>query len=497
MMKEDRYILGGKYQLLEVLGEGGMSTVYKAKHLRLDVVRAIKEVRTAGFENCLISRKRLMQEAELLKDMHHSGIPEVMDIMEENGNVYIVMEYIQGENLQTLLGRRKCFSEKEVIQTGKMLCEILIYLHDRSILYLDMKPSNIIRKPTGELVLIDFGTAFKRPKERVLFTMQMGTRGYAAPEQYILDSPLDERTDVFSLGMTLACLLTGYGPGGDLRVKDLLALCRKDVSQELKEVLAKATAPDPSDRYLNCYEMLYGLETVYQNRNEKILESKRKLLVFLFMLGAIFCSAGVIFTIRIHHRQLKNELARTYITRASHAQTIKGAAADFMCALKLLPDEEKIYEEIIHYYMDLNTFTEQNSVILINLLTTDTEKGPAMDCLSKEEYARICYRIGTGYFFQLGGKTGKKESVRWFREVENAKYRQMDQEMKRHAALYRKAAVYYIKYTEENTISTGKKDINYRNLLKTVIQMNQCDFPEHPGSEEVKGIYMISTEVVL
>ena len=210
-------VLQGRYDVEEVLGIGGMSVVYKARDLRFTAVArhcAVKEMpdtapdprtgqlRLANFE----------REASLLATLSHPGIPKIYDFFYSHGRVYLVLEYIDGRDLETQLTQRGApMQEEEVVKYAVQICEVLEYLHShrpQPIVFRDLKPSNIIAAGDGKITLIDFGIAkvFQSDKRGTM----IGTEGYAPPEQY--RGMAEPRGDVYGLGATMHHLLTASDP---------------------------------------------------------------------------------------------------------------------------------------------------------------------------------------------------------------------------------------------------------------------------------------------
>jgi eukaryotic-like serine/threonine-protein kinase len=210
-------VLQGRYDIEQVLGIGGMSTVYKARDLRFTtVVRycAIKEMpdtspdprtgqlRLANFE----------REANMLAALSHPGIPKIYDFFSSHGRVYLVLEYIDGKDLESQLEQRKAaMQEDEVVKWAVQICDVLEYLHGQQpqpVIFRDLKPSNIIVNSEGKVTLIDFGIAkvFQSDKRGTM----IGTEGYAPPEQY--RGLAEPRGDIYALGATMHHLLTNFDP---------------------------------------------------------------------------------------------------------------------------------------------------------------------------------------------------------------------------------------------------------------------------------------------
>ena len=166
-------VLDGKYKIISVIGQGGMSTVYLARHQRLNKEWAVKEISREYCENYEMISRQLVLEADILKKLNHPGLPKIIDIIEKKDVIWMVMEFIEGKTLKEVLKERGRIQETEVLSWGKQLCEVLSYLHSRTppIIYRDLKPDNIILKKTGRLVLIDFGTAREYCYAQELWTL--------------------------------------------------------------------------------------------------------------------------------------------------------------------------------------------------------------------------------------------------------------------------------------------------------------------------------------
>ena len=203
-------VLDGKYEILKKVGQGGMSIVYLAMDNRLNKQWAVKEIKNDGSKSTATLLKGLEREANILKDVDHPVLPRIVDIINENGTIYVVMDFVEGRPLSDVLKAEGAQNQEKVIEWGRALASALDYLHSMNppIIYRDMKPSNVMLKPDGSVKLIDFGTAKEYIVENNADTTALGTRGYAAPEQFG-DSQghgiynTDARTDIYNLGATL------------------------------------------------------------------------------------------------------------------------------------------------------------------------------------------------------------------------------------------------------------------------------------------------------
>lgn len=185
-MLEIGSLVDGKYKILNVVGKGGMSVVYLAMNERANKQWAIKEVRKDGVQDFEVVKQNLIVETDILKNLNHPNLPSIIDVIDREDSFLIVMDYIEGKALSDVLKEYGAQPQEYVIEWAKQLCDVLGYLHSRvpPIIYRDMKPSNVMLKPDGNLTLIDFGTAREFKASKVEDTTCLGTRGYAAPEQY-------------------------------------------------------------------------------------------------------------------------------------------------------------------------------------------------------------------------------------------------------------------------------------------------------------------------
>lgn len=259
----DGVLLFGRYKTIKPLGKGGSGIVYLAEDIKVGNLVAIKVV------SKLESDFDLLAEKDILKELRHSAIPIIMDIEEDEQQIYLVEEYIEGESLGVFKNK---LLEDEVIDIMKQLCDVLQYLHishDKPIIYQDLKPNNVIRMPNGRIKLIDFGIAKKYKKESKTEAVQYGTRGYAAPEQFGM-SKTDVRTDIFSLGISIYYILTGKNLSTPPYKLKPIREENQGVSRGFEKIITKCIEIVPSKRYQSISALLYDLEHL----NEKKGSSK-------------------------------------------------------------------------------------------------------------------------------------------------------------------------------------------------------------------------------
>ena len=387
------FVLDGKYRILSVIGQGGMSTVYLAVHERLKQKWAVKEISMEYCENYEMISRKLIVEADILKRLDHPGLPKIVDIIEKKDAIWMVMEFIEGKTLKEILNERGRIEEKEILIWGKQLCEVLSYLHSKkpSIIYRDLKPENIILKKTGRLVLIDFGTAREYCyKNTACDAMYLGTKGYAAPEQYGGMGQTDARTDIYCLGVTLYSLLTGYNPEKPPYKIYPEKYWGEHISLEMKSLLLKCIQSEPEKRYQNCRELAYALSQIdYKKQKEKENERRKiiKFLIFMMVgqLSLMFCIGckKVSFC-------YKEEAVVRYINIAEKSEDKKEASQYYKLALELIPEEKLIYQSMIKYFIRLNHFQIEDAVILLDLINSVCEEGTVIRNISKTQCVGIC-----------------------------------------------------------------------------------------------------------
>jgi Tol biopolymer transport system component len=255
MTLDKNTLLHDRYRVIEILGQGGMGSVYRAIDERLGVAVALKE-------NLFTTEEYMRQfrlEAVILANLRHPNLPRVSDHFElKDQGQYLVMDFIEGEDLRNRMDRVGSIGEDEAAQIGAAICDALAYLHSRKppILHRDIKPGNVKITPDGHIFLVDFGLAkvYQGGSQATTTGARAMTPGYSPPEQYGT-ARTDPRTDIYSLGATLYAALCGVIPEDGLaRAMDnaqLTPLRKRNskVSRRFASAIEKAMAVDPSDRF--------------------------------------------------------------------------------------------------------------------------------------------------------------------------------------------------------------------------------------------------------
>lgn len=253
-------ILNGRYEIVSEIGKGGMSTVYKAKDLIDGKILAVKDVTRNGQGDNLTIVQCLTAEANFLKQLSHPNIPRIYDVFEEPERIIMVMDFVEGENLASLVARTGAQPMDRVLEWGMQICMVFHYLHNQPmpVIYRDMKPANVILQPSGHLMLIDFGTARtqKLGVQMSADTLCLGTSGFAAPEQYGDMGQSNPRTDIFCLGATLYNLITGHSPSDrPVGIQPLEQWNPALKDTPIAQIIYKCTRNDPDARYQTAMEL--------------------------------------------------------------------------------------------------------------------------------------------------------------------------------------------------------------------------------------------------
>ena len=220
-------IIGDRYEILEKIGTGGMSDVYKAKDHKLNRLVAVKVLKQEFSENAnFVSKFRV--EAQAAAGLAHPSIVNVYDVGEENGIYFIVMELVEGITLKKYIEKKARLSVKEAVSIAIQVCMGIEAAHNNHIIHRDIKPQNIIISKEGKVKVTDFGIA-KAATSNTITSNVMGSVHYTSPEQ-ARGGYSDEKSDIYSLGITMFEMLTGRVPfNGDTTV----AIAIKHIQEEM------------------------------------------------------------------------------------------------------------------------------------------------------------------------------------------------------------------------------------------------------------------------
>jgi hypothetical protein len=266
-------VIAGRYELMELIGRGGMSSVWKAHDRLLDRIVAIK-VLHEQFTKDEEYVERFRREARSVAQLSHPNIVTVIDRGEENGQQYIVFECVEGEDLKQLIQREGALPVRDALLLGLQMARALGFAHDRGLIHRDVKPQNVLLNEDGQAKMTDFGIARSVDVQGVTITgTVLGTSEYIAPEQ-ARGQRVDALTDVYSLGVVLYELLTGDVP---FHGENFVAIALRHVNEPAPSVLERrpdcpprlalaierAMSKRPEERFQSMYELVNELEACF------------------------------------------------------------------------------------------------------------------------------------------------------------------------------------------------------------------------------------------
>jgi serine/threonine protein kinase len=291
--------LANRYQIISRLGEGGMGAVFLANDLKLIGKQwAIKESLFHSHQS-----QGFADEAAILVKLDHPFLPKIIDFFppDVKGYSYLITDYIKGQTLQRLFEARKSISIELVIRYAKQLCQVFDYLHHykpRAIIYRDLKPSNVMIDEQNNVRLIDFGIARNYTSERNSDTVQLGTVGFAAPEQYD-HKQTDPRTDLYALGALMFYLLNEGQYYSHL--PEQTQLLEDRLPEKLARIITKLLKLYPEDRFQTASHVLIDLEQIFiikSDRDQEQMTASHKstsLSRKLIIVGSLYSGAGSTF----------------------------------------------------------------------------------------------------------------------------------------------------------------------------------------------------------
>ncbi len=405
-------IIDGKYEVLREIGRGGMSVVYLAMDKRLNKQWAVKEFRKdKNDESKKMALNALIAEANLMKKLDHPTLPRIVDIIENNQTVYVVMDYIEGESLNKVLDAYGAQPQEAVIEWAKQLSEVLDYLHTRTppIIYRDMKPANIMLKPDGTVRLIDFGIAREYKEGKTEDTTNIGTRGYAAPEQFGDKGQTDARTDIYSLGVTLYHLVTGKNPAEPPYELYPIRHWNPSLSSGLEWLIQKCTQLNPKDRFQSCAEVTYVLENLdkFEGAYKRSRQHKIQGFFASVSLTVVFALLGGLSLLGMSS-QAESKYSEA-VANQDYAQAISIDQKKSEAYLSLVDVYKNEYENSGKTFSDLSEFTEAFS----------DDNLAALKQADIKSYIRVTYNVGKIIYSSYRddsneGKFAKDKAAKYF-----------------------------------------------------------------------------------
>lgn len=483
-MLEIGSVVAGMYKILNVIGRGGMSVVYLAMNERANKQWAVKEIVRKSGADLTAERK----EIEMMKRLRHPNLPAIIDVIEQEDSLLIVMDYVEGRSLEAILQEYGPQPQEMVVQWAGQLCDVLLYLHTRrpAIIYRDMKPANVMLKPDGrEIALIDFGAAKEYNPDRIKDTVSLGTRGYAAPEQYAEDGKSDVRTDIYCLGVMLFQLLTGECPHSLRPITQVNAA----LSQGLEKIIVRCTQVEKERRYQSCAQLLYDLEHYRDLEQKNRRRRRQKIRLFAAMLWmSLLCGlagAGAYWK----EAALRRNTYEAYLLAAQSSASVPETVAYYQKAIRTEPGKETAYLQLLEQvFLADNNLTAQEDEQLRTLLYDTGPGGVSYEALLAENtkgYAAFAYRLGLAYFYCYEDDGNKNLSVKWLQIAADAKVPETG--MARRAEKLLGIARYYTRIGVAD--KAGDASISYKDYWADLSALAQGDIAAEDNITTAMMVY--------
>lgn len=411
-------IVDGSWEVIKQIGQGGSGTVYLVRDIELNRLLALKEVPVRNTDQGKRQAKAVVAEVTLLKSLSHPSIPRILKMTHDEHSILIIMDYIEGYSLRSLIAKKNYIEEALIVKWGLALCDTLKYLHNRNpkVIYRDLKPHNVMLSNENHLFLMDFGISrevgpdFDYSKED-----RVGTKGYAAPEMRAKNAWFDERSDIYALGRTLYFLATRNSPsleklpnGQELPI---LPIRQYDASRSvgLEKIIEKATAYKPTDRYQSVEEMIYDLKNIDKMSEGYIRKIKRRATTIYSLFGTLILGLFLLGSGALYSQMATTDAYNQAISKGKTSQDLDSLVS----ASKIMPGEVEPYLEMVKIYRSNGHFTSEDEFQLLSALQSNL---PSLK--GKEGAGDLLYQVGQLYWFYYP-QNGQTKSVSWFEQAKD------------------------------------------------------------------------------
>ena len=414
-------VVDGKYKILNEIGHGGMSNVYLAINEKANKPWAVKEVRKSLNRDFDLLRQSLIRETDLLKKLHHPNLPSIVDVIDSDENFLIVMDYIEGNTLETLLAEEGAQPQERVADWALQLCDVLDYLHTRRapVIYRDLKPSNIMLKSDGSVVLIDFGTAREYKEQNTADTCCLGTNGYAAPEQFGGKGQTDARTDLYCLGTTLYHLVTGHNPSEPPYELYPITRWNPKLSTGLERIIQKCTQKNPSDRYQTVKELRYDLAHYKDLEIQAQRSYRRRLRIFgaAAACSVLCAAAGTALAVEAAGKQ--EEAYQNLVQMAAISTDSVEACSLYLEAVSVDDQRQEAYHGFYERAIEDGVFSEKEEELFLRLGISKNRHLQNFRKKNAQVYADFCYEMGNAYWYYYEHEENRQvRAVSWFQTAQ-------------------------------------------------------------------------------
>ena len=414
-MIEKGNIINGTYRIEDKIGAGGGGTVFKAYHLRLEKYVVVKRINDA-WVGLMDSRK----EADIIKNLKHQYLPQAYDFLQLDDGIYTVMDFVPGASLDKYIKSGYRFTQQQVIFWAKQITEALIYLHSLKppIIHSDIKPANIMIDLEGNVCLIDFNVSMTSTPDS---SISATSRGYAAPEQYLnidpinkpepgkpyrprfqfdMDTALDQRSDIYSLGATLYHLITGQRPPKLPETKlPPIPADLPDFDEALINIVNKMTHYDPRERYQTAQQVYDDLNNIIR-LDKRYRSHKRSRLIVNVVFPVIMVGAVVLGTAGF--MQMRKESDTAFNDKITYADNLvvnkdyENAQKTYEEAIGLKPDRIEPYSGMLMLYSSQYDYDKVIEYGTNALAQHNFEAAGNSDA----QIAQFDYILGNAYFVE-------------------------------------------------------------------------------------------------
>lgn len=486
-------LVDGKYRIIAQTGKGGMSTVWLALNEAVNKQWAIKEVKKSSPSTSdQIIKQNLVTEAGILRHLKHPHLPSIVDIFNEDDTFLIVMDYIEGRTLSDILKEQGRQPQADVVDWALQICSVFKYLHSLNppIIYRDMKPGNVMLKPDGNIMVIDFGTAREYKHQSSEDTIHLGTKGYAAPEQFQDNhQQTDPRTDIYNLGATMYHLVTGKNPSKPPFKFLPIRQVDRTLSSGLESIILKCVAPDPNERYQTVDDLEFALEH-YQELEVETIKQKSAAYRKWVTLG---CVATILSSLSVGIRIYANSLlSNTYdeeLRSARIAVNEDEQIEDYISAIKLNPSNEVAYEELLEdVFLKDGNFTQEEASKLTSVVGYKQGSKTIQDIFKETNqsgYENFAYKMGLAYFYYYENDGNKQLSKPWFEIAKDSTT--IEEKEKERAKKFYQIADYYIQ--SGNINKAGDADVDYKDFYKQLIEVSTEDIAKKDNVKTALVVY--------
>lgn len=486
-------LVDGKYRIIAQTGKGGMSTVWLALNEAVNKQWAIKEVKKSSPSTSdQIIKQNLVTEAGILRHLKHPHLPSIVDIFNEDDTFLIVMDYIEGRTLSDILKEQGRQPQADVVDWALQICSVFKYLHGLNppIIYRDMKPGNVMLKPDGNIMVIDFGTAREYKHESGEDTIHLGTKGYAAPEQFQDNhQQTDPRTDIYNLGATMYHLVTGKNPSKPPFKFLPIRQVDRTLSSGLESIILKCVALDPNERYQTVDDLEFALEH-YQELEVETIKQKSSAYRKWVTLG---CVATILSSLSVGVRIYANSLlSNTYdeeLRSARIAVNQDEQVEDYISAIKLNPSNEVAYEELLEdVFLKDGNFTQDEAAKLTSVVGYKQGSKTIQDIFKETNqsgYENFAYKMGLAYFYYYENDGNKQLSKPWFEIAKDSTA--IEEKEKERAKKFYQIADYYIQ--SGNINKAGDANVDYKDFYKQLMDISSDDIAKKDNIKTALVVY--------